>query len=244
MMRADANVLSASASAGLIPVPAPLPPDEHRAERERMLDELHERIRTCTRCVVAGYLARNTSIAGFRGRVSDRIMLVGQAPGHLSVERGQPFAGPGGRMLDGWLQRAGFAPGALWSAVYLSAMTKCDPGKHPRGGGDRKPSPAELALCRPFLIAELDLVRPRVIVPLGGMAIEAFLGPRKLHAVIGQAYERNGVKLLPLPHPSGVSRWLNAPQHQALLTDALEILASWRRSWAAAAMDAAARGGD
>ena len=216
---------------GMVPVPVPLPPDENRAERERLLAELHACMRACARCVAAGYLARNTSVAGFRGRIGDRVMLVGQAPGHLSVERGRAFSGPGGRLLDGWLRRAGFAMGALWSEVYVSAITKCDPGKSPRGGGDRKPTPAEQALCRPFLLAELDLVRPRVILPAGGMAIDAFLGPSKLDAVIGQAFERNGVRILPLPHPSGVSRWLNTPEHQALLTQALDVLAGWRREW-------------
>lgn len=214
-----------------VPVYAPLPPDVNRAERERLLAELHGRMRACGRCVAAGYLAGNTSVAGFRGRIGDRVMLVGQAPGHLSVERGRAFSGPGGRLLDGWLQRAGFAPGALWSEVYVSAITKCDPGKSPRGGGDRKPSPAEQALCRPFLLAELELVRPEVILPVGGMAIDVFLGPSKLDVVIGQAFERDGVRILPLPHPSGVSRWLNVPQHQALLAQSLGILAGWRREW-------------
>lgn len=219
---------------GVVPVPPPLPPEVDHAERERLLAELHARMRACERCVAAGYLARNTSVAGFRGRIGDRVMLVGQAPGHLSVERGRAFSGPGGRLLDDWLRRAGFAPGALWSAVYVSAITKCDPGKSPRGGGDRKPTPAEQALCRPFLLAELDLVRPWVILPVGGMAIDAFLGPSKLDAVIGRAFERNGARILPLPHPSGVSRWLNTPQHQALLAQALDILAGWRREWARA----------
>lgn len=218
----------------VVPVPlyAPLPPSVNRAARERQLAALHARMRACTRCVAAGYLARNTSVAGFRGRIGDRVLLAGQAPGHLSVERGRAFSGPGGRLLDGWLQRAGFAPGALWSEVYVSAITKCDPGRNARGGGDRKPSPAEQALCRPYLLAELELVRPRVILPVGGMAIEAFLGPRsKLDAVIGRAFERDGVRILPLPHPSGVSRWLNTPAHQALLAQALDILAGWRREW-------------
>lgn len=235
MIRGDEIAPSAAgarrAAPDPLPVCAPQPPGMDRAERERRLAELHARMHACTHCVAAGYLAHNTSVAGFRGRIGDRVLLVGQAPGHLSVERGRAFSGPGGRILDGWLRRAGFAPGALWREVYVSAITKCDPGKSPRGGGDRKPSPAEQALCRPYLLAELDLVRPRVILPVGGMAIDAFLGPSKLDALIGHAFERDGVRILPLPHPSGVSRWLNTPQHQALLAQALDILAAWRREW-------------
>ncbi len=180
------------------------------------------------KCVVAAYLAQANTVGATRGRIGDAVMVVGQAPGHLSVERGVPFAGPGGVILDCWLQQAGFAVGALHREVYLSALTRCDPGKNPRGTGDRKPSLPELALCRPYLLRELDLVRPQVILPVGGMAIAAFLGPQRLEDVIGEAFERNGVLLLPLPHPSGVSRWLNDPSHQQLLARALERLAKWR----------------
>jgi uracil-DNA glycosylase len=182
----------------------------------------------CRRCVEAGYLARATPVAGFRGRPTDRVMVIGQAPGHLSVERNLPFSGPGGRILQDWLVRAGFAPEDFRQRVYISALTRCDPGPSPRGGGDRKPSPAEVALCRPFLLGELELVRPRIVMLIGGMAIAAFLGPRRLEDVIGTGEEQWGVRLLPLPHPSGVSRWLNDPAHQALLTRALELLARWR----------------
>ena len=221
-------------SRALVSVPAPMEPDIDRYERERALAELHRQMQACRLCVEGGYLQRADSVAGYRGRIGDRVMLVGQAPGHLSVTRGQPFSGPSGRVLDAWLQRAGFAPGALWREVYISALTKCDPGKHPKGNGDRKPSPAELALCRPFLVRELELVRPHAVLLVGGMAIEAFLGPSRLEDVVGMVAERNGVHLLPLPHPSGVSRWLNDAAHQALVTAGLEHLAAWRREWTGA----------
>jgi uracil-DNA glycosylase family 4 len=212
----------------------PLYPSLSQHERMRLLAELHAEMRACRACVDAGYLERANSVAGFRGGVDSPLMLVGQAPGHLSVERGLPFSGPSGQVLDNWLRRAGFPSGALRTQVYLSALTKCDPGKHPRGPGDRKPSPAEVALCRPFLQRELALVRPRALLLVGGMAIEAFLGPAHLEDVVGTAAQIDGVHLLPLPHPSGVSRWLNQPAHQALVSRALDILAGWRAEWEAA----------
>jgi uracil-DNA glycosylase family 4 len=196
------------------------------------LAALQAEMRACRLCVKAGYLVRADSVAGFRGRVSDRIVLIGQAPGRVSVERGMPFSGPGGRVLEDWLQRAGFAAGDLRRRVYLTSLTKCDPGSNPHGG-DRKPSPAELALCRPYLQRELDLIRPAIILLVGSMAIEALLGKRRLDDVIGAGFERDGVRLLPLPHPSGVSRWLNAPAHQALLRVALDQLSVWRMELAA-----------
>lgn len=221
---------STSPSAPLIPLP-PIPSHERRDERQRRLERLHGAIRSCEQCVVSGYLRRADGVAGTRGRIGDQLMLVGQAPGHLSVTHGIPFSGPSGKLLDQWLTRAGFPPGALRSQVYLTAMTRCDPGKSPRGNGDRKPSPPELALCRPYLLRELELVRPRAIMLVGGMAIEAFLGPSRLDEIVGASVELNGVNLLPMPHPSGVSRWLNDPAHQALVTKALALLTEWRRTW-------------
>ena len=220
---------SPQSSLPLLAVPSPLPKETDYAQRVRQLAALHDEIRACEKCVVAGYLAEANTVGATRGRIGDAVMVVGQAPGHLSVERGMPFAGPGGIILDRWLQQAGFAEGALHREVYLSALTRCDPGKNPRGTGDRKPSPPELALCRPYLLRELELVRPQVILPVGGMAIAALLGPQRLEDVIGEAFERNGVLLLPLPHPSGVSRWLNDPAHQQLLALALERFSAWRQ---------------
>jgi uracil-DNA glycosylase len=217
----------------LITVPTPLPPYERAEERARELAALHEEMAACHRCQVAGYLQQANPVAGFRGRIGNRVLLVGQAPGRLSTLKNEPFSGPGGRVLEAWLQRAGFAPGALRRDVYLSALTRCDPGRNPRGSGDRKPSLPEIALCRPYLLRELQLVRPHAILLVGGMAIAAFLGPARLEEVVGEAFERNSAHLLPLPHPSGVSRWLNETEHQALLARGLDRLSQWRQEWLA-----------
>jgi uracil-DNA glycosylase len=220
----------------LIAVPAPVPPHERAEERSRELSALHEEMAVCRKCQIAGYLAQANPVAGFRGSIGNRMLLVGQAPGRLSALKNEPFSGPGGRMLELWLERAGFAPGALRREVYRSALTRCDPGRNPRGSGDRKPSPPEIALCRPYLLRELELVRPHAILLVGGMAIAAFLGAVRLEEVVGEAFERNGARLLPLPHPSGVSRWLNDPDHQALLTRGLDRLSTWRQEWLAESM--------
>lgn len=217
----------------LIAVPAPLSPYERAEERARQLVALHEEMAACRKCQVAGYLQQTNPVAGYRGRIGNRMLLVGQAPGRLSALKNEPFSGPGGRVLEAWLERAGFAPGALRRDVYLSALTRCDPGRNPRGSGDRKPSPPEMALCRPYLLRELELLRPHAILLVGGMAIAAFLGPARLEEVIGEAFERNGAHLLPLPHPSGVSRWLNNLEHQALLARGLDRLSTWRQEWLA-----------
>lgn len=195
-------------------------------QKEAAIVLLQQRIFACRLCQEHGYIREAHPITSGRG--SDRMLVIGQAPGHRSVTKGQPFSGPGGNILQKWLEQAGFPPGYLHEHTYLSSLTHCDPGRNPRGDGDRRPSPQEVALCRPFLEAELQLLRPKVVLLLGSMAIETFLGKGRLEVIIGTFVERDGILLLPLPHPSGVSRWLNEPDHQKLLQQALELLSGWR----------------
>jgi uracil-DNA glycosylase len=206
--------------------------DRQATNRIAVLELLHQRIRSCRLCQEQGYLPIAHPIVS--GRISDRLFVIGQAPGHRSVAQDRPFSGPGGRILQRWLEQAGFPPGYLHEHTYLSSLTRCDPGRNPRGGGDRRPSPQEIALCRPFLEAELRLVQPKVVLLVGTMAIEAFLVKTKLEDVIGTCTyrEHEDMFFLPLPHPSGVSRWLNDPEHQKLLRQALSILAQWRETYA------------
>lgn len=195
-------------------------------EREAALAQLQQRLLSCRLCQEHGYIPVAHPIV--RGRVEDRIFVIGQAPGHRSVANDRPFSGPGGRILQKWLEQAGFPPHYLHEHTYLSSLTRCDPGKNLRGSGDRRPSPQEVALCRPYLEEELRLVRPKVVLLVGSMAIEALFGKGKLEDIIGTYQEHDGMLFLPLPHPSGVSRWLNQPEHQRLLQDALALLAEWR----------------
>ena len=103
----------------------------------------------------------------------------------------------------------------------MTAITKCFPGKGSGGKGDRRPSRQEVALCRPYLEAQLALVRPETILLVGSLAIERWFPHAPLVDLIGQQFVSDGVLLIPLPHPSGASRWLNEPSHQELLRDAL-----------------------
>jgi uracil-DNA glycosylase family 4 len=196
------------------------------AGREAALATLQQCIRACRLCQEQGYIPVARPLVS--GRAGDRILVIGQAPGHRSVAKGRSFSGPGGSILQKWLEQAGFPPGYLHAHTYLSSLTRCDPGPNPRGGGDRRPTPQEVALCRPFLEAEIRLLQPEIILLVGTMAIETFFGKVRLEDVIGSFQERDGMLLLPLPHPSGVSRWLNDPAHQKLHQRALELLSEWR----------------
>jgi uracil-DNA glycosylase len=157
-----------------------------------------------------------------------RTMLVGQAPGAQTEAKRFHFAGPGGVLLGRWMVAAGYDPDHWRDQCYITSLTRCFPGTAPNGKGDRRPSPAELALCRPFLEDELRLVRPRMVLAIGTMAIEHFLGRVALDRVVGTVVEQGRRRILPLPHPSGVSRWLNDAAHQRLVDRALALLARSR----------------
>ena len=199
---------------------------ESQAERQIALESSQARMRACRRCVDAGLIPSARPI--FAGRASDEVMVIGQAPGPVSEDRGIPFAGPAGRELDRWFREAGLPEGYFRDRTYLTSLTRCFPGKSASGEGDRPPSRAERLLCRDYLDAELQLVQPKVILLVGKLAIEELRGKGRLDEVVGTAVERDGALLIPLPHSSGVSRWLNAPEHKALLGQAIGHLASAR----------------
>ncbi len=192
------------------------------------LQALNQQIVQCVRCVESGYITRACPVVGFRGSAHSRIMVIGQAAGKLSVARQMPFGGPGGVLLSSWITRAGFPDGFMRTDIYLTALTRCFPGKSPHGKGDRAPGADEIRLCSPWLAAELAIVRPELIILSGAVAIRQFLGKGPLEQFIGEMFFNDGQTYLPWPHPSGVSRWLQSPEHQALMQKSIQILSDWR----------------
>ena len=193
--------------------------DEDTTRRNLM--RCQEQMRSCHLCAEAGYPITPRAI--FSGLATARIMVVGQAPGGREVELGLPFSGPAGKRLFSWLAQAGFEEEEFRREQYITAITKCYPGKG-TSRGDRIPTAAERKLCLPFLARELELVQPELIIPVGGVAIRHFLGNIKLDEAIGQAYEKDGRSIVPLPHPSGANIWLNRPRSKLLLQEALLLL--------------------
>jgi uracil-DNA glycosylase len=170
-------------------------------------------------------------------------MVIGQAPGPRAAERPLPYSGPTGKTLRGWLAAAGFPDDAFYDPdrFYLTSLTKCFPGKAKQGAGDRAPSRKEIGLCREHLEIELRLVQPDLILALGRLSIEALLPSlrgRPLSDVVGlprmaEISAASGTHILPLPHPSGVSRWLNLPENRARVMQAMMWLGAERerRGW-------------
>lgn len=162
-------------------------------------------------------------------------MVIGQAPGPRAHLSGTPWAGASGTQLRKWFARAGFDPERFLDDWYFTSLTRCFPGKAAAGSGDRVPSASERTLCRPHLDAEIELLQPHVIVALGRLAIDAMIPEAKsqtLKQLVGTVQSTDldygPVPVLPLPHPSGVGRWLNDPANRALVDEAMRHLKGLR----------------
>ena len=156
------------------------------------------------------------------GQVPARFMLIGQAPGLSDLRGARMYLGPAARKLFGWMAEAGFAESDIGTTVYMTALTKCFPGRLPGKSTDRAPSPKERANCHPWLDAQWKLVQPRVVLLFGKLAIDTFLPKMPLEMAVGNTFDLDGVTYIPLPHSSGASTWLNDPGHRALLVEAIE----------------------
>lgn len=161
--------------------------------------------------------------------VRSEVMLVGQAPGMREPELGRPFAWTAGRTLFRWFEAAcGFGEDVFRERIYMAAVCRCFPGKHPKGSGDRVPDEGEIANCAPWMTREIELLRPKLVIPVGKLAIGRFVAAGKLAEVIGRriALERGSVKfdLVALPHPSGASTWHRTEPGRTLLRRALGLL--------------------
>lgn len=187
------------------------------------LERVHERIRGFRLPGLVGEPVHGPAIAS-------RIFLFGQAPGPHEARLGRPFAWTAGRTLFSWLERAWGAPEEeVRARVYIAAVVRCFPGKA-KGGGDRVPSPAEIAACRPFVEAEVQALQPRLVIPVGRLAIAEVLGgPRPLAEVVGRPLKAQlhglEVDVVALPHPSGASTWFKLEPGKSLLERALRLLA-------------------
>lgn len=197
------------------------------ASTAEALSALHAQMRRCRRCEEEGYSVRPGAV--FSGMASARVMIVGQAPGATESDSGRPFSGPSGTRLFEWLAQAGWDEASFRATQYVTAVTKCYPGRSPNGKGDRAPTRAEQKLCAPFLEREIALVRPDVIVPVGSLAVRRFLGRVRLARAVGTVVQTDQATVVPLPHPSGANLWLNQQANQDRVAQALEHLGRLRR---------------
>ncbi|MFZ5478569.1 MAG: uracil-DNA glycosylase family protein [Myxococcota bacterium] len=163
--------------------------------------------------------------------VASRVYLLGQAPGPKEGGLGRPFAWTAGRQLFKWFATIGLDEARFRERVYMAAVCRCFPGKARSGGGDRVPDRDEIAACRPWIDAELALLAPTLVIPVGRLAIDQLLPPAPLVDTIGRSYRRDGRDVIPLPHPSGASTWFRTEPGRTRTEEALARIAehpAWR----------------
>jgi uracil-DNA glycosylase len=191
-------------------------------DRPESLSKLVAALRGCHRCPQMQF----SPVSG--GPVSSRVILVGQAPGLREPQAGRPFAWTAGKTLFKWFYEvAGVDEDNFRATVYMAAVCRCFPGK--TASGDRVPSRTEIANCSSWLDAEIALLSPGLVIPVGKLAITQFIQPAPgLTEVIGQrrAGERAGKRfdVVALPHPSGASPWHRMEPGRALTRKALELI--------------------
>lgn len=156
------------------------------------------------------------------------VLMIGQAPGDREGPAGKPFAWTAGKTLFKWFESIGLDENGFRSRIYMAAVCRCFPGKKATGG-DRVPSRQEIDNCQHWLTAEIDLLQPQLLVPVGKLAIGRFLGADRLASVIGHVHrvpiQDRELDLIPLPHPSGASTWHRTEPGKTLLHDALQLIA-------------------
>jgi uracil-DNA glycosylase len=182
----------------------------------RRLAGLQARNRTCTRCLDAGFPIVPPPVVP--AQPPRRAYLFGLAPGAVESERGLPWQGRAGRTLRRWLR---MDEEEFFGTFYCAAVTRCYPGKAASGRGDRSATAAEQRLCAGWADDERALLRPELVVSVGLTATRRLVDVRTLSEAIGKSFLLDEAVLVPLPHPSGASAWLNDPVNRARLGKAL-----------------------
>ena len=185
----------------------------------RSLTSLQRDNRGCRACAEAGFPLESLPV--LEGHAGQRAYLFGQAPGVLEGQERRPWRGRAGQNLRRWLE---LDEETFYATFYCASVTRCYPGRAQPGPGDRTPTSREQELCSFWKDWELELLRPRLIVPVGGLAIRRLLGISDLAGCIGNRYDLDGAAVVPLPHPSGASSWLNAASNRELTAGAAALV--------------------
>lgn len=189
----------------------------------RKLDRHVRELHACARCPKMA----SKPVSG--AAVFSRVMLVGQAPGDKEPKLGRPFAWTAGKTMFRWFEEnCGRNEAQFRSSIYMAAVCRCFPGKKATGG-DRVPAPGEILNCSAWLHAELKILQPTLVIPVGKLAMTQFGFEGKLDELIGRSFRKElaGVSfdVVPLPHPSGASPWHRMEPGKTLVKRALKLIA-------------------
>ncbi|MEW6161112.1 MAG: uracil-DNA glycosylase, partial [Verrucomicrobiota bacterium] len=220
--------VSTAANAPVQAAPAsPAPPDlalpqtpllDPQAKAAAMA-ELRERALVCQKCP---HLARSRKNVVFGvGDIHAELMFVGEAPGADEDEQGEPFVGKAGQLLTRIIQTMGFSR----DTVYIANVLKCRPDTPGQAFGNRKPTPEEMKTCLPYLLAQIDLIQPKVMVALGSTAMEGLFGkPVYITKIRGQWHSFRGIPVMPTYHPSYLLRNQALTTKREVWEDMLQVL--------------------
>jgi len=194
-----------------------------RLSRPESLEQHVASLLKCRRCP----RMQSTPVSG--GAIVSDTMIIGQAPGPREPVLRRPFAHTAGKTLFRWFEEfCAMNEAAVRSQIYFAAVCRCFPGKN-SGGTDRVPAPDEVRNCSSWMENEIRILKPRLIIPVGRLAIVQFIDCAKLEKVIGRKFrvERAGRRfdMIPLPHPSGASPWHKIAPGKELTLRALKLIA-------------------
>ena len=186
--------------------------------KEQAIAELRERALVCVQCPNLASSRKNV-VFGV-GDIHASLMFVGEAPGADEDAQGEPFVGAAGQLLTKIIQ----AMGLTRSQVYIANILKCRPDTPGESSGNRKPTTGEMSTCIPYLHAQIDLIQPKVIVALGGTALEGLLNLTGITKQRGQWKEYRGLPLMPTYHPSYLLRNQSLSEKRRVWEDMLAVM--------------------
>jgi uracil-DNA glycosylase len=189
------------------------------SNKAQMLASVRERVCVCTKCA---HLARSRTQTVFGvGNPDAEIMFIGEAPGADEDQQGEPFVGRAGQLLTKIIQAMGFAR----EDVYIANILKCRPDMPAGSFGNRAPTPAEMQTCRPYLVEQIDIIQPRVLVALGAVAVEGLLGARgTMRELRGRWHSYNGTPLMITYHPAYLLRNKATAEKRKVWEDMMQVL--------------------
>jgi DNA polymerase len=176
--------------------------------RKKQLEELHETIKKCKLCPL--HETRINAVPG-EGPVTARVMFVGEAPGAREDETGRPFVGRSGELLTTMIQEIGLTR----DQVFITSILKSRPPKN------RTPKQAEVKACIPYLEKQIELINPKIVVLLGGVAISSLIGPWKLSEAHGKVFETDERTYFMTYHPAAALRF---PKTKAIMREDFQAL--------------------
>ena len=188
-------------------------------DKAELLAPIRERVRVCTKCPNLA-CSRTQTVFGV-GNPDAELMFIGEAPGVDEDRQGEPFVGRAGQLLTRIIETMGL----LREEVYIANILKCRPDTAPGSFGNRPPTPLEMQTCRPYLVEQIEIIQPKVLVALGAVAVEGLLGTRRtMRELRGKWHSYNGIPLMITYHPAYLLRNQAPSEKRKVWEDMLQVL--------------------